>query len=119
MKAPLDFIGRIMTDIQQAFGTFEPPIMSENQVTIIGKAPVSTFMNYNTIFSAYTNGKGALSIQFSGYDICHNSEEVIEQINYDKNADPEYTSSSIFCVKGKGYVVPWDEAEEAMHCLKK
>ncbi len=119
MKASTDYIGRMMTDIQQASGTFEPPIMSENQVTITGKVPVSTFMNYSTTYAAYTNGKGALTLQFAGYDICHNSEEVIEQIGYDKNADPEYTSSSIFCAKGKGYVLPWDEAEEAMHCLKK
>lgn len=119
MKASTDHIGRMMTDIQQASGTFEPPLMTEEQVTIVGKVPVSTFMNYSTTFAAYTNGKGALSLQFTGYAICHNSEEVIEQIGYDKNADPEYSSSSIFCAKGKGYVVPWDEAEEAMHCLKK
>lgn len=119
MKASNDYIGRMMNDIQQASGTFEAPIMTENQVVIKGKAPVATFMNYSTVFATYTNGKGALSLQFSGYDVCHNPEEVIEQIGYDKNADPEYTSSSIFCAKGKGYSVPWDEAEEAMHCLKK
>lgn len=119
MKADLTHLGRMMTDIQQASGTFEAPEMMENQVTIIGRAPVSTFMNYSTIFSAYTNGKGALSLQFDGYDLCHNADEVIEKIGYRKDADPEYTSSSIFCAKGKGYSVPWDEAEEAMHCLKK
>ncbi|MBD8027816.1 TetM/TetW/TetO/TetS family tetracycline resistance ribosomal protection protein [Ureibacillus sp. Re31] len=119
MKASTDLMGRMMTDIQQASGTFEPPIIIDEQVTIIGKVPVSTFMNYSTTFAAYTNGKGSLSLQFTGYDLCHNSEEVIEQIGYDKNADPEYSSSSIFCAKGKGYSVPWYEAEDAMHCLKK
>lgn len=119
MKASTDLIGRMMTDIQQASGRFEPPIIIEDQVTIIGKVPVSTFMNYSTTFATYTNGKGSLSLQFTGYDLCHNSEEVIEQIGYDKNADPEYSSSSIFCAKGKGYSVPWYEAEDAMHCIKK
>ncbi len=119
MKASSEFVGRMMTDIQQASGEFEAPIITENQVIIKGRAPVSTFMNYSTIFAAYTNGKGALSLQFCGYDLCHNSEEVIESIGYNKNADPEYTSQSIFCAKGKGYQVPWDEAEAAMHCLKK
>ncbi len=69
-------------------------------------------MNYSTTFASFTHGKGALSLIFSGYDRCHNTEQVIEQIGYDKNADPEYTSSSIFCAKGKGYSVPWDEAEQ-------
>ncbi|RUL52223.1 elongation factor G [Lysinibacillus antri] len=119
MKASTDYVGRMMTDIQQVRGTFDPPEINGDQVMISGKAPVSTFMNYSTTFAAYTNGKGALSLQFCGYDVCHNADEVIEQIGYDKNADPEYSSSSIFCAKGKGYVVPWEEAAEAMHCLKK
>ena len=118
MKASTDYMGRMLADIQQASGTFETPIMTENHVIISGKVPVSTFMNYSTAFAAYTNGKGMLSLQFDGYDLCHNTAEVIEQIGYDKSADPEYTSSSIFCEKGKGYSVPWDEAKSAMHCIK-
>ncbi|MFF6015897.1 GTP-binding protein [Lysinibacillus fusiformis] len=116
MKASNDFIGRMMTDIQQAAGTFDDPVLTETDVVLTGRAPVATFMSYSTIFAAYTNGKGALSLQFDGYDVCHNAEEVITQIGYDKNADPEYSSSSIFCAKGKGYSVPWQEAQAAMHC---
>lgn len=117
IKASTEFMGRILTDIQQASGTFETPTMTEEQVTIIGKAPVSTFMNYSTTFAAFTNGKGVLSLQFNGFEICHNQDEVIEKLAM-KNADPEYSSSSIFCAKGKGYSVPWYEAKEAMHCIK-
>ncbi|HBJ02481.1 MAG TPA: elongation factor G, partial [Lysinibacillus sp.] len=116
MKASNDFIGRMMTDIQQAAGTFDDPVLTETDVVLTGRAPVATFMTYSTIFAAYTNGKGALTLQFDGYDVCHNTEEVITQIGYDKNADPEYSSSSIFCAKGKGYSVPWQEAQAAMHC---
>lgn len=119
MKASKEFIGRMMTDIQQASGEFEAPIIIEDKVVIKGRVPVSTFMNYSTTFAAYTNGKGILSMVYDGYDKCHNHQEVIEKIGYNKNADSEYTSSSIFCEKGKGYVVPWEEAEVAMHCLKK
>ena len=53
---------------------------------------------------------------YDGYDICHNTEEVIEEIGYNKDADIEYTSTSIFCAKGVGYPVKWDEAMEHMHC---
>ena len=87
------------------------------QTVITGQVPVATFMDYSTTFASITGGKGALGLKFSGYDLCHNANEVIEKIGYDKNADPEYTSASIFCAKGKGYSVPWDEAKEAMHCL--
>ncbi len=116
MKATNDHIGRMMSDIQKANGTFEAPILTEQTVIITGRAPVATFMDYSTHFAAYTNGKGALSMQFDGYDFCHNEEQVIEQIGYNKNADPIYTSSSVFLAKGKGYSVPWQEAKQAMHC---
>lgn len=119
IKAPKDHIGRIMNDIQGAFGKYETPIISEDYVIIEGTVPVATFMNYSVTFAAYTSGRGTISLQFHGYDICHNTEAVLAEIGYDKNADSEYTSSSIFCTKGKGYVVPWYEAEAAMHCLKK
>ena len=33
-----------------------------------------------------------------------------------KDADIEYTSTSIFCSHGQGYLVEWDKADEAMHC---
>ncbi len=118
IKVEMDLIGRVLSDIQQANGTFEPPENVGDKVVVKGKVPVATFMNYSTTFASYTHGKGIISLLFSGYDRCHNPEEVIEQIGYNKEADPDYTSTSIFCAKGTGYKVPWYEAEAAMHCLK-
>lgn len=117
MKASSDHIGRMMTDVQQAAGTFDPPEMTENYALLTGRVPVATFMNYSTQFATYTNGKGAITLTFDGYDVCHNTDEVIERIGYNKDADPEYSSSSIFCAKGKGYSVPWYEARSMMHKL--
>ena len=106
-----------MTDVQQAHGSFEAPELSEQHAILVGRVPVATFMHYSTTFAAYTNGKGALTLTFDGYDRCHNADEVIERIGYNKDADPEYTSSSIFCAKGKGFSVPWYEARDMMHKL--
>ena len=117
MTAASELIGRMMTDVQQAHGSFEAPELSEQHATLVGRVPVATFMHYSTTFAAYTNGKGALTLTFDGYDRCHNTAEVIERIGYNKDADPEYTSSSIFCAKGKGFSVPWYEAKDMMHKL--
>lgn len=117
MKAASDHIGRMMTDVQQASGTFDAPEITEDYAMLSGRVPVATFMNYSTQFAAYTNGKGAITLTFDGYDVCHNTEEVIERIGYRKDVDPDYTSSSIFCAKGKGYSVPWYEAQSMMHKL--
>lgn len=116
IKVDMDYIGRVLSDIQKSSGTFDPPETKGEKVIVRGRVPVSTFMNYPTELIAFTGGKGMLNLVYGGYDICHNADEVIEKIDYDKNADIEYSSSSIFCSKGKAYVVSWDEAKEEMHC---
>lgn len=117
IKVNLEQMGKVLSDIQQAYGSFEAPDTRDGKTTIEGRVPVATFMNYSSELAAYTHGKGALSLLFDGYDFCHNEEKVIAQIGYVKTADPLYTSTSIFCAKGQGYKVPWDKAEKAMHCL--
>ncbi|CAM2895604.1 GTP-binding protein [Clostridium sporogenes] len=118
MEMPLDYMGRVLSDIQKLKGDFNPPETIHNKAIIKGRGPVATFMNYSIEFISFTKGKGKFNFVFDGYDICHNEKEVIEKIGYDKNADIEYTSTSIFCSKGQAFLVKYDEAEEYMHCLK-
>lgn len=117
IKVELDYMGRVLSDIQNSHGSFEPPKTVGDKIIIDGRVPVATFMNYSTELASFTQGKGIMNLQFSGYYPCHNQDEVIEKIGYNKDADPQYTSSSIFCSKGQGYTVSWDEAESKMHCL--
>ncbi|ALS79272.1 GTP-binding protein [Planococcus kocurii] len=117
IKVSLEQMGKVLSDVQQAHGSFNTPETIGSKTIIEGRVPVATFMKYSTEFAALTHGKGALSLLFDGYDFCHNEEQVINRIGYEKNTDPLYTSTSIFCAKGKGYKVSWDEAEKAMHCL--
>ncbi len=116
MKIDSDHIGRALTDIQTAHGIFNAPETDGSSTIVTGRVPVASFLNYSTEFSSYTGGKGVLVLTLDGYGPCHNPEEIIETIGYDKSADPEYSSSSVFCAKGKGYAVPWQEAKAAMHC---
>lgn len=115
IKVELDHIGRVMADITQASGRFNPPETLGSKVMLTGRVPVATFMSYSVELAAFTQGRGMISLTYGGYERCHNAAEVIERIGYNKNADPEYTSSSIFCAKGSGYAVPWNEADELMH----
>ncbi|MHA7965049.1 GTP-binding protein [Paenibacillus sp. CAU 1782] len=117
IKVGIDEMGKVLSDIQRASGTFQPPETEGGQTIIQGRAPVSTFMNYSAEFASFTHGRGSIRCVFGGYDKCHNAEEVIEMLGYRKESDPMYTSSSIFCAKGAGYSVPWDEAEAKMHLL--
>ncbi|MNJ57034.1 elongation factor G [compost metagenome] len=110
-------LGRVISDVQQAHGSYDAPRTEGDKAVLTGKVPVATFMDYNSQLASFTQGKGTLTLTSAGYDRCHNEQEVIERIGYNKDADPEYSSSSIFCAKGQGYTVPWDEAESKMHCL--
>ena len=114
----VNLMGRVISDVQRMSGILDEPKSYGERVIIEGRGPVATFMNYALEFQAFTRGKGNLSLVFHEYDICHNSEEVIESKGYNKDADAEYTSSSIFCAKGVGYAVPWYEVKEHIHCLK-
>ena len=111
------YFGRIISDIQRLRGSLETPIQIGNNVNIIGKGPVESFMDYSMELISFTKGTGSISLIFDGYDVCENTEEVIERISYDKDRDVNNQSSSVFCSKGVSFTVPWDEAEKYMHTI--
>lgn len=116
IEVNLDLMGRVLSDIQRLSGSFNPPHTNENKVIITGRGPVTTFMDYSMEIMAFSKGKGSINLMFDGYDTCHNSENVIEDIGYKRTVDIEYTSTSVFCSKGQGYLVEWDKADDEMHC---
>jgi len=116
LDADLEHMGRLLSDIQKLNGSFEPPIMKEDRVLIIGRGPVATFMNYSVDFVSITKGKGKIGFAYDGYEICHNQKEVINRIGYDRDGDVGYPAYSIFCAKGQGYVVSSKDAKAHMHC---
>lgn len=114
--ADLSVMGRILSDIQKLNGTFEPPKQTGNTLHIHALGPVSTFLDYPAEFLSFTKGMGTISMKTTGYDICHNTEEAIKEIQYQKDADLENISCSVFCRKGESFLVPWDRAADFMHC---
>ena len=119
LEVPTDQIGRAMTDIQNRHGKSETPeyvTREDGDVAIIrGTAPVATMQDYVTEVYAYTKGSGRLLLQLKGYDVCHNSAEVVERIGYDSEEDLANPTGSVFCAHGAGFVVPWNEVPNYMH----
>ena len=118
ISAPAEYLGRILSDIRKRFGQAQPPEQCGDVVIVRGRGPVASFMDYRVELASATRGSASISAVSAGYDICHNPEEVIRQTGYDKGADTEHTSASVFCSHGAGFTVNWDEAESYMHCLK-
>ncbi|MGI5958599.1 MAG: GTP-binding protein [Massiliimalia sp.] len=108
-------MGKIISDLQKLHGVFSPPEIHKGRSVLTGRGPAATLQEYPAQFTAYTRGAGIISLQFDGYEPCHNPQEVIAQIGYDKTRDVENTSDSVFCSHGSGFVVKWNEAEQWMH----
>lgn len=115
LDIPSAYIGRAMTDVERMSGQCRPPQLFSERAVLTGRAPVLCMRNYQKEVYAYTRGEGHLTLVADGYDICHNTQEVVEERGYDALSDMNNPSSSVFCSHGTGYVVPWDEVSAHMH----
>lgn len=115
LEIPTNNVGRAMTDLQQMSAEFSAPEVCDEMSIIKGYSPVSTMRGYSAEITAYTSGKGKLFTNIKGYDVCHNTDEVIENIGYNPDSDTDNPSSSVFCSHGAGFNVPWNEVCEHMH----
>ncbi|MDE6752007.1 MAG: TetM/TetW/TetO/TetS family tetracycline resistance ribosomal protection protein [Eubacterium sp.] len=115
LEVPTENIGRAMTDIQQMYGSFDAPETIGEFSVISGTAPVSTMYDYSRDVMQYTHGKGRLICTLKGYEPCHNTEEVMQNIGYNCDADTDNPCDSVFCSHGAGYNVKWNEIKSHMH----
>ena len=116
LEVPADCVGRAMTDIQMMSGRFEQPVtLDDGTVVITGCGPVSEFGSYGRLVAQYTHGKGSLACTFSGYEPCHNADEVIAAFDYDPDRDTDNPCDSVFCSHGAGHIVRWNEVAQYAH----
>ncbi len=115
LEIPNENVGRAMSDIQLMHGTFNPPELDGEMSVLTGSAPVSAMCDYAGTVRQYTRGVGKLSCTLKGYEPCHNAEEVVAEFNYNPDSDTDNTCDSVFCSKGAGYNVKWDEVKSHMH----
>ena len=115
LQVPQGNIGRGMADFVQMGGTFQPPEIEEEWATLIGIVPAVTSSGYGGVVQGYSQGKGQLLLSSYGYEPCHNRDQVLEANSEGNDAEFIRPSSSIFCVKGAGLMVPWNQVYEHMH----
>ena len=124
LEIPMENVGRAMTDLNKMNGVFQSPELEGEIAVLTGSAPVACMRDYHKEVTAYSRGRGHLFCTLKGYEVCHNQEEVINQIGYDAEADLENPTGSVFCAHGAGFLVPWDQVYDYMHleggfCQKK
>ncbi|MBQ9083520.1 MAG: NYN domain-containing protein, partial [Clostridia bacterium] len=122
LEVPPEQIGRAINDIRARSGEFGSPEEAGALYRLTGRAPVTTLDGYAAEVAAYTGGRGRISLEVAGYDLCHNPEEVICAQAYQPEADADNPPDSVFCAHGGGFTVKWDKVPDYMHlesCLKK
>ena len=115
LEVPADLVGRAMADIQRMNGKFSGPELEGEMAVLTGTAPVSAMRGYPREVTAYSRGRGRISVALSGYEPCHNGEEIAALSGYDPDGDMENPTGSVFCAHGAGFVVDWDQVENYMH----
>lgn len=110
-------VGRAINDLQRMHGEIDTPRTgtAENETVLTGYAPVAEMRGYTQTVRDYTHGQGQLECLVAGYRACHNAVEVIGEIAYEPTADLANTPDSVFCARGAGYPVKWDQVPSTMH----
>ncbi len=115
LEIPAECVGRAISDLTKMDCVFSAPETIGDTTVITGKAPVASVRGYYTELCAYTHGKGIFICTLSGYEPCHNTDEVVEAMAYDCDSDIENSADSVFCAHGSGFIVKWNNVGEHMH----
>lgn len=115
LEVPDIMVGRAMVDIEKMHGRCNAPIQEGEMEILTGTAPVSTMQEYQKELNTYTKGYGRLFCIVKEYAPCHNTQKIIERIDYNPDRDLSNPSSSIFCAHGAGYSVAWHNVKDYMH----
>ena len=115
LELPTDKVGHAMSDLTRMSARFGSPEQMGDEARLTGEVPASELGDYALQLAEYTSGQGRISLEFSGYEPCHDSQHVIEEAGYDPEADLPNTPDSVFCGHGAGYTVKWHEVPEHAH----
>ena len=115
LELPADKVGRAMSDLTRMSARFGSPEQMDDEARLAGEVPASELGDYALQLAEYTSGQGRISLEFSGYEPCHDADRVIAEAGYDPEADLPNTPDSVFCSHGAGYTVKWHEVPEHAH----
>lgn len=115
LELSADKVGRAMSDLTRMSARFGSPEQMGDEARLAGEVPASELGDYALQLAEYTSGQGRISLEFSGYEPCHDANRVIAEARYDPEADLPNTPDSVFCSHGAGYTVKWHEVPEHAH----
>ncbi|WP_338134379.1 translation factor GTPase family protein [Cohnella candidum] len=70
LTVPEEFGGKVMNDLVLMRAAFEAPALHGDRMTIEGRVPVATSLEYAVKLGSLTKGRASLSTFFDGYEEC-------------------------------------------------
>lgn len=115
LEVPAEKVGRGLADLTRMSARVGAPEVSGDLACVRGEVPASEVGDYALEVAAYSGGNGRLSLEFHGYEPCHDAERVVAAASYDPEANLPNTPDSVFCTHGAGYTVKWPDVPAAAH----
>ena len=115
IELPGASLGRAVSDLTRLSAEMEPPRRTGETAVLTGTAPAAALRDYPAELTAYTHGLGSMSLASAGYAPSTEQEKIVAESGYDPCADPDNSPHSVFCYRGAGTVVPWDQVFSRMH----
>ena len=115
IELPAAAVGRAVSDLTRMGAAADPPQTLGETAVVTGTAPAAALRDYPEELTAYTHGLGSMTMAAAPYAPCPEQERIVAETGYDPCADPDNSPHSVFCYRGAGTVVPWDQVFSRMH----
>ena len=113
LRAPAELYGRLAGDMTRLRADCEPPAYAGDMVEISGQATFREISEYARNLPAQTHGRGALTYRLDHYTPARDADALVAESGYNPLADD--TPDSVFCAKGAGFVVHWQDVPAYAH----
>ena len=113
LRAPAELYGRLAGDMTRLRADCEPPAYAGDMVEISGQATFREISEYARNLPAQTHGRGALTYRLDHYTLARDADALVAESGYNPLADD--TPDSVFCAKGAGFVVHWQDVPAYAH----
>ncbi len=113
LRVPADCYGRLTGELSALNARVDAPEYEGGDVILTGTAFYARMLAFLDGLPMLTHGRGSFDCRLDHDEPCHNASEVVREKAYNPLADD--TPDSVFCRKGAGYAVPWDEVRAAAH----
>ena len=113
ISLPKESLSYCLFDLQNRGASFEAE-EKPSGMSVKGKGPLRTMMNYQSTVLSYTKGQGRCVLQPCGYEVCSDQEAIVSEIGYDPTADLRNPPGSVFCTHGSSFTVSWENSDAYM-----